>query len=164
VNTTTKALILSCVALFAAVFSYVAYKEFVQESVWILGDRFNTRLKCEVPTSATAGEWVTLDASRASGPWERVRKSSLKEGQFSLPVKPPKFEDHVAPHLQWQTEPQTAKIKQPSAETIEFDLKYRQVMFLEPGQYRIRAISAWPYEDVSDWLAIEVSGESLSPQ
>jgi len=157
VNTTTKALILSCVAFFVAVFSYFAYKELVQESVWIQGDRFDTHLKCDVPKSATAGEWVTLDASRLSGPWERVRKSSLKEGQFSLPAKPPESEDHVAPHLQWQTEPQTAKIKQPSRGTIEFDLKFRQVMFLQPGDYRIRAVSHWPYEDTTDWVTIAVS-------
>jgi hypothetical protein len=157
----TKILAISGVACIAAVLAYIVYRQLAQETVWVVKDQYDGQLHCDIAKSATVGEWVILDATLSSDAWIRVPKATLNDGQLSSPTKPREFTEHVAPHLQWQTEPPTAEIKQPSS--ADFDLKFRQIRFPEPGDYRIRAISHWPYKTTTNWMSITIAPSPTEP-
>jgi len=118
---------------------------------------FSIEVECEVPETAKVGEWVVLDANRRSGPWRCVEESEVPEGILPLRSEPPEYEEHVAANLNWKAEPDTVRFNLPSPETLDFDVQYRKVMFLRPGIYRIRAITAFPAFGKSEWYTIEVT-------
>jgi hypothetical protein len=153
----SRRFILAASVAILVVFLYaVSRQQSRQNSVWVPDDGFSVTLECQVPTEARVGEWVTLDATRRSGPWKPVDKSTVPEGMLPLPKKPAEREDHVAANLTWKAEPDTVRFSVPTLATIDFDKKYRRVMFLEPGTYRLRGITAFPTPGESSWYTVTV--------
>jgi hypothetical protein len=119
-------------------------------------DFFSVTVELNIPKRVPVGEWVVLDASRRSGPWREVDDDEeLPLGVVAYDA-PREQEDHVAASLSWDVEPNHCRFNLPAFETIDFDTKYRKVFFLLPGTYRIRATTAVPALDHSEWYTIEV--------
>src|SRR5690606_5650974 len=93
----------------------------------------------ELPDSAApvrAGEWITLHATRRSGPWV-LRDSTMTEDPPCQQIAPVVDEDEVASKVRWRVEPEgVAAFNTPGPPDYD-----RQIRFDRPGRYRIRAVS-----------------------
>ena len=108
--------------------------------VYVPGDRFEQRvIASSEALETTVGEWVTLHARRATGPWQRVQAASLGPDACWLQQPPPPVEREVSNNVTWIVEP---------TGSAEFDLpkipqlQPRRVRFARPGTYRLTARSA----------------------
>jgi hypothetical protein len=113
-----------------------------------------------LPKEATAGEWVTLKASRTSGPWVRVKPSDVPDGTVAFPKCPPPFEDEVQANLQWLTDPpDVALFDVPTMESVRSDPLGRKVVFSQPGVYKVWAVTAYPTRATSNVETITIRGK-----
>ena len=88
----------------------------------------------EVPDSgAAAGDWVTMHAVRASGPW--VLADSTTEDPPCERISPIVREDEAASKVEWIVEPSEGV----SFNTPAPPLYERQVTFTRPGRYLVSA-------------------------
>ena len=113
--------------------------------VWIPGDDFEAILRIALKTGEgetfRAGQWISLHAERATGPWQLVEYESLAVGERWLRQPPPQLESGVEANVRWIVEPSSG---------VEFNLPTtrelgsRSVRFNWPGRYRVWAQShAW---------------------
>jgi hypothetical protein len=112
------------------------------ERVFVPGKSFKHSVEVRTQQGDTAivhvGEWLSLSASRSTGPWIEVDRESLgPEGCWVAPP-PSGVEDEVADNVTWSTEPKGV---------AEFNLGLlpdhgRRVRFSKPGPVVLRAMSA----------------------
>ena len=95
-------------------------------------------ISLELPDSAPVpvGEWVTMHATRESGPWV-LQDSTMTDDPPCKEVAPVTEEYEAANKVSWTVEP---------SEDVEFRAtnppeRLRQVRFNKPGRYRVRAES-----------------------
>jgi len=132
------------------------------DRVFVPGTPFKHEVRVATDQGFTArlrvGDWLPLHATRETGPWVAVERTSLgKDGCWVAPP-PPAREEEVAAELHWTARP---------AGKAEFDSGLsedhtRRVRFSAPGRYVIGASSAtWCSPKVTaNELAVEVVGES----
>jgi hypothetical protein len=83
------------------------------------------------------GQWVTLHATRRSGPWV-LQDSTMTEDPPCEQISPVTEEFEVASKVEWRVEPPgQAAFNTPGAPDYD-----RQISFTEPGRYRLRAVSS----------------------
>jgi hypothetical protein len=74
-----------------------------------------------------------------------VRRQDVPAGGIAWPEQPPSFQEEVAASLTWVTIPSgAARFNVPTMDTVETNPYGRQVMFSQPGVYKIWGISASP--------------------
>ncbi|MBZ5657719.1 MAG: hypothetical protein LAO56_20835 [Acidobacteriia bacterium] len=128
------------------------------EMVFIPAESYACTVKIVVPAEATAGEWIPLKASRTSGPWRQVKRSEVSEGATFYLKSPPGVEDDVQANVHWQTDPpNVARFSLPNAaESALSGVRERQVVFPQPGVYKIWAANAYPTPATSNVETITI--------
>jgi hypothetical protein len=89
-------------------------------------------------TTALVNQPVTLYATRATGPWVKVRFVDVPLGTCWWKTAPPSPEDEVAANLSWDVSP-------PGIARFDVGTQMdgtRQVVFAQPGIYRLKGHSA----------------------
>ena len=127
------------------------------ERVFVPGKPFTHVVEVRTDQGAAAGiragEWLTLSATRATGPWVEVERKSLGPDGCWVAPPPPAREGQVADELTWSAQP---------TGQAEFNLgapgdRSRRVRFSSPGRYVLRASSAtWcsPRVDSNDLVVV----------
>jgi hypothetical protein len=125
------------------------------ERVFVPGTPFKhvveVRTSQGVSADVRVGEWLTLHARRATGPWVAVERKSLgPEGCWVAP-SPPEEETEVADNLSWTAHP---------ASYGEFNVEIlsdhtRRVRFSAPGRYSLKGSS-------STWCSPKVESNELT--
>lgn len=95
------------------------------------------QVSLELPDSGAvrAGEWVTMHAVRAAGPW--VLADSTTEDPPCERISPIAREDEAATKVEWLVAPREGVVfNTPAAPLFE-----RQIRFTRPGRYAISATS-----------------------
>jgi hypothetical protein len=112
------------------------------DRVFVPGSPFTHVVEVRTAQGLTAevktGEWLTLHASRRTGPWTEVDRKSLGPNGCWSGSAPPSVEPEVATDVSWRTDPLNAG---------EFDDglrpdSLRLVRFSVPGRYVLRAASS----------------------
>ena len=112
------------------------------EHVFVPGKSFKHSVKVSTQQGGTAvvrvGEWLSLSASRSTGPWVEVGRESLGPEGCWVARAPSAVEDEVADNVTWSTEPKGV---------AEFNLGLlpdhsRRVRFRRAGRVVLRATSA----------------------
>lgn len=102
-------------------------------------------VSAELPDSSAVavGEWITIHASRQSGPW--VLADSTTEDPPCERISPTTFEEDAASKVTWVVEPQgSVAFNTPAPPDFG-----RKIRFTRPGRYRLTASSSGcgaPYE------------------
>jgi len=98
-----------------------------------------------VPKEGIVGQWIPLKASLTNGPWVQVRQRDVAEGAVAWPTQPPAIEPEVAASLTWFTQPPgVARFNVATLSSAQNDQLGRQVVFSQPGVYKIWGVSAYP--------------------
>ena len=123
------------------------------DRVFVPGPSFTHLVQVRTPqgpaTDARVGEWITLHARRATGPWTNVDRKSLgPEGCWVAPPPPP-LEAEVANDLSWRADPAKGEFDNGLA-----DDHTRRVRFTSPGRYTLKATS-------STWCSPKVESNEL---
>jgi hypothetical protein len=121
---------------------------------YVPAEGFASRVIVSAQTTARVGEWVVLNATRRSGPWNPVRQEEVRPGEISM-FEPPVFEREVAANLSWSVDP-PGQAMFDSAQVAGVDPGARAVMFGAPGIYELRGYSAFPHPVHSNAIAIKV--------
>lgn len=112
------------------------------DRVFVPGNSFKHTVEVGTQQGRTAvvhvGEWLSLSASRSTGPWEEVARESLAPEGCWVARAPSEIEEEVADNVTWSTEPKGV---------AEFNLELlpdhsRRVRFRRPGRIVLRATSA----------------------
>ena len=107
---------------------------------YVPGPGFAQRMEVtlELPDSApvAVGAWVTMHATRESGPWV-LRDSTMTEAPACEKISPVTQEYEVAGKVEWRVEP-AGRVNYSVPGPPDFD---RQIRFNEPGRYRVWAVS-----------------------
>ena len=92
----------------------------------------------ELPDSAPVkvGEWVTMHATRESGPWV-LQDSTMTEEPRCEEISPIIEEWEAAGKVEWRVEPE-GRVNYSVPGPPNFD---RQIRFNQPGRYRVWAVS-----------------------
>jgi hypothetical protein len=103
-----------------------------------------------VSADVRVGEWITLHARRATGPWVDVERKSLAPGSCWVAPSPPQEETEVADNLSWTARPANG----------EFNVGIlsdhtRRVRFSAPGRYSLKGRS-------STWCSPKVETNELT--
>lgn len=110
----------------------------IPESVYIPAEGFQqTVVILASASTAYVDEPVTLSATRSTGPWHHVEFAAVPIGTCWKRTPPPTFEAEVAGNLSWELEP--AGISRFDGGRLDGT---RQVVFSQPGTYRLRGHSA----------------------
>lgn len=122
--------------------------------MYVPAEGFASVVTVSVPAAARVGEWVILNATRRSGPWNPVKSEEVRPEEISM-FEPPIFETDIAGNLWWSVDPPgTATFN--AAEIAGAAPAARGVMFSAPGSYRLRGFSAFPLQVFSNTVTIEV--------
>src|SRR5262249_42743647 len=120
--------------------------------IYVPAEGFASVVTVSARATARVGEWVLLNATRRSGPWNPVRQHEVLPGELRL-FEPPIFEREVACNLSWIVDPPGI---------AEFDAgdrgdpDTRSVMFSKPGTYTLKGHSAFPLKVLSNVITIKV--------
>jgi len=108
-----------------------------------------------VSAKVRVGEWLTLHASRETGPWVEVARESLGPDGCWVAPPPPALEEEVSDNLRWMAQP-----AEPAVFNLDIrDDHTRQVRFAAAGRYTLKASSStWcsPHVDSGNELSIDV--------
>jgi len=121
---------------------------------YVRAEGFASVVTASAPPTARVGEWVLLNATRRSGPWNAVRQEEVWPDEISL-FEPPIFEREVAGNLAWSVDP-------PGIATFNTDVvagtdpMARSVRFGAAGIYKLRGYSAFPLPVFSNSVTIRV--------
>jgi hypothetical protein len=126
------------------------------EFVYVPAENYKISVDIAVPREAVAGEWITLRATRTSGPWKLIKASELAPGTTWFIKPPPEHEREVADNLRWLTEPPGAARFDVPVHAIGPISHERKAVFRKPGTYRLRAHNAYPTEAESNSIMITV--------
>ena len=103
-----------------------------------------------VSAEVRVGEWLTLHARRATGPWAPVDRKSLgPDGCWTAP-SPAEEEPEVADNVRWVAQPASGEFNPGN-----LDDHSRRVRFSAPGRYSLRATS-------STWCSPKVDSNELT--
>ena len=106
---------------------------------YVPGPGFTQQLEVslELPDSAPVkvGEWVTMHATRQSGPWV-LRDSTMTEDPPCEEISPIIEEFEAAGKVEWRVEPEGLVNFSPLGARGD-----RQIRFNQPGRYRVWATS-----------------------
>jgi hypothetical protein len=125
------------------------------ERVFVPGSPFKhvieVRTSQGVSANVRVGEWLTLHARRATGPWVTVERKKLGPGGCWVAPSPPEEETEVADNVAWKAYP---------ASQGEFNIGIlgdhtRRVRFSAPGRYSLKATS-------STWCSPKVESSELT--
>ena len=72
--------------------------------VYVPAEGFASIVTLSAPGTGRVGEWITLNATRRSGPWNPVRHEDTRPDEIKL-LEPPIFEREVAASLAWRIDP-----------------------------------------------------------
>lgn len=107
---------------------------------YVPGPGFDQRMEItlELPDSApvAVGQWVTLHATRESGPWV-LRDSAATDEPRCEEISPITEEYEAAGKVEWKVEPE-GQVNYSVPGPPNFD---RQIKFNQPGAYRVWAVS-----------------------
>ena len=110
-----------------------------------------------VPKEGQVGEWIPLKASLTNGLWIQVRHRDVPDVGVAWPEQPPSFQQEVAASLTWLTDtPGAARYNVPTMQSVQNDPYGRQVMFSQPGVYKIWGISGYPTVSTSSVETITI--------
>ncbi len=99
-------------------------------------------------------EWVSLKATRKTGPWVKMEKLKLKQDDHWLTDPPSSIEENVQANVKWNVEPKEyATFNLPQTH----NLLERKVQFTKPGKYKLWATSHSWYRDPFDSNIIEIN-------
>ena len=133
---------------------------------YVPGPRYSCVVTLTVPKEGIVGDWIPLKASLTNGPWMQVRRRDVADGAVAWPKQPPPFEQEVAASLTWFTEPPAvARFNVPTMQSVQSDPYGRQVMFSQPGTYKIWGVSAYPTVSTSsvETITIRVKHDAGQP-
>ena len=125
------AILYAALALAACESTYIPY---------VPGEGFSQTIEVslELPDSGAvrAGEWVTMHAARAAGPW--VLADSTTEDPACERISPIAREDEAGHKVEWVVEPREGlAFNSPAPPLFE-----RRIQFTRPGRYTIFATSS----------------------
>jgi hypothetical protein len=112
------------------------------ERVFVPGKAFHHSVEVRTKQGRTAivrvGEWLSLSASRSTGPWVEVGRESLGPDGCWVAPPPSEVEAEVADNVTWSAEPKGG---------ADFNLGLlpdhsRRVLFSRPGRVELRATSS----------------------
>ncbi len=127
------------------------------EFVYVPAENYKISVEITAPAEAVAGEWVTLRATRSSGPWKLTKSSELAPGSTWFIKPPPENEREVADNLRWLTEPPgVALFDVPAPFSRGSSGHERKVMFSQPGTYRLWGENAYPTAAKSNVVVVNV--------
>ena len=122
--------------------------------VYLPAEGFASRVVVSAQSIARVGEWIVLNATRRSGPWNPVRPAEVPPDEFGV-FEPPVFEREVAANLSWSVDP-------PGMASFNVDdvpgtqNGARAVRFDAPGIYKLQGRSAYPLPVLSNTVTIKV--------
>jgi S-adenosylmethionine synthetase len=120
-------------------------------------DGFKSVVTITSQPQGKTGEWITLNATRNSGPWKLVWNSTKNTGRYPvrLKVQPPTMETEVSDSLNWVVDPPgKARFNLPAVgDTCGTP---RKVIFNSPGIYKIHGSSAFPAIADSNVITIRI--------
>jgi len=126
------------------------------EFVYVPAENYKISVEIAVPREAVAGEWITLRATRKSGPWKLVKSTELAPGTKWFIKPPPELEREVADNLRWLTEPpNAARFDVPVYASSPISHE-RKAIFSKPGTYRLWGHNAYPTEAESNSIMVTV--------
>ena len=126
------------------------------EFVYVPAGNYKISVEITVPREAVVGEWITLKATRTSGPWKLAKSEELAPGTTWFIKPPPEYEREVADNLRWLTEPpNAARFDIPFHTTSQISHE-RKAIFSKPGTYRLWAHNAYPTEAESNSIMVTV--------
>jgi hypothetical protein len=122
--------------------------------MYVPAEGFASRVTATVQPTGRVGEWIVLNATRRSGPWNPVRREEVRPDEISM-FQPRIFEREVAANLSWAVDP-------PGTATFNTHAipgthpEARCIMFDAPGIYKLQGFSAFPFMAVSNAVTIRV--------
>ena len=121
---------------------------------YVRAEGFASVVTATAPSTARVGQWVHLNATRRSGPWNPVPQEEVRPEEISL-FEPRIFEREVAGNLSWTVDP--PGIARFNTDAVAgTDPAARSVMFSAPGIYTLRGHSAFPLPVFSNTVTIRV--------
>lgn len=121
---------------------------------YVPAEGFASMVTVSAPPTARVGEWVFLNATRRSGPWNPVRPEEVRPDEISM-FAPPIFEREVGGNLSWTVDP-PGNARFNSDVVAGTDPDARSVMFSAPGIYKLQGCSAFPLLVLSNTITIRV--------
>jgi sulfatase modifying factor 1 len=122
--------------------------------MYVPAEGFVSRVTVTAQPVARVGEWVLLNATRRSGPWNPMKREEVRPGEISM-FEPPIFEREVAASLSWSVDPPGSATFN-AADIEGADPSARSVMFGAPGIYKLQGYSAFPLPVLSNSVTIRV--------
>lgn len=122
--------------------------------VYVPAQGFESTVTISAPARARVGEWVLVNATRRSGPWNLVKQSEVQRYEFNA-LEPLIFEPEVAGNLWLHADP-PGHSKCNSSNVAGTNPEARCVMFDAPGRYTLRGRSAFPLPVDSNIITIQV--------
>jgi hypothetical protein len=124
--------------------------------VYVPAEGFASIVTLSAPGTGRVGEWITLNATRRSGPWNPVRHEDTRPDEIKL-LEPPIFEREVAASLAWRIDPPPGDDAMfDTGEVPGADPGARSIMFSVPGVYTLQGHSAFPLSVLSNTITIRV--------
>jgi hypothetical protein len=122
--------------------------------LWVPAECFASIVTVAAPAVARVGEWIPLNATRRSGPWNLVRNEDVRPDEIKL-LEPLIFEQEVAANLSWRVDPPGDSMC--NTDTVAGAAPgSRSVMFSKPGIYTLQGHSAFPLRVFSNAVTITV--------
>ena len=121
---------------------------------YVPAEGFASTVTVSAPSTARVGEWVLLNATRRSGPWNPVRPEEVRPDEISM-FEPLIFEREVAGSLSWSVDPPGSATFNTDA-VAGTDPDARSVLFGASGIYKLHGFSAFPLPVLSNSVTIRV--------
>jgi len=122
--------------------------------LWVPAEGFASIVTLIAPATARVGEWVPVNATRRSGPWNLVKNEELRPDEIKL-LEPLIFEQEVAGNLALRVDPANAAMFN-TGPVPGVAPGARSVMFGAPGLYTLQGHSAFPLSVLSNVVTIRV--------
>ena len=130
---------------------------------FIPATNYHAVVTLSIPKEGVVGEWIPLKASVTNGPWIRVPVEQIPEGVMGYATQPPTSQQQIAASMTWFTEPSGfARFDVATLAKAQTNPWDREVIFSEPGVYKIWGLSAYPTECTSnvETITIRVKGNT----
>jgi hypothetical protein len=126
-------------------FALVSCSDELGKTPYVPGNGYSCTVAISVTNQAVVGEWIPLQASRASGPWVQVPRAQVTNLAVAFPTAPPALQPNVQAELTWQTDsPDATRFNVATLQSVSTNPYGREVVFSQPGVYRIWAVNGYP--------------------
>ena len=130
-------------------------KSFARDGyVYVPAEGFASKVVASAQSTARVGEWVVLNATRRSGPWNPVRPAELPPGEHGV-FEPPVYEREVAANLSWSVDP-PGMASFDVGDVPGTENGARAIRFGAPGIYKLQGHSLYPLSAISNAITIRV--------